>query len=275
MSQVKGALMPNWTVESPGSLDLGPQQIRKVSIRIVRGNVDVVAGTGPARLEVTQLAGPPLEVSVENGKLTVAHEHLRWGGILSWVTGGDRNSRAILSLTVPPESEVELGVVSADATVSGITGRTKVRGVSGEVTIDGCSADVEAESVSGNLETRGLDGKLNFKTVSGDLTVVDGSAGLVAAKTVSGHVTLDLAEVAGPLQLASVSGDITVRVPQDAALDVEARSTSGKVGSSFEALVSSRTPGVNRLDGRVGTGGAKFSARTVSGDITLLARDPA
>jgi hypothetical protein len=265
--------MPSWTVDAPGTLDLDQELVRKASIRIVRGNVDVVAGSGPARLEVTDIDGPPLEVSFDGGKLTVAHEQLRWGGILSWVTG-DRNARAVLSLIVPPEAEVELGVVSADATVSGIAGRTKVRGVSGEVTLDGCSADVEAETVSGALETRGVEGRLTFKTVSGDLTVVDGSAGPITAKTVSGHVTLDLAKVTGPLAVASVSGDVTVRIPRDTGLDVDIKATSGKIGSQFDGPWQERSPGSNRMTGHINGGGHRFSAKTVSGDVTILARDP-
>ena len=98
-----------------------------------------------------------------------------------------------MSVSVPADCPVELGVVSADAVVSGIVAdRTAVKSVSGDVTLDGVRSDITAQTVSGDLETRQLLGTLRFTTVSGDLTVVNGASDAVKAETVSGDLTLDL-----------------------------------------------------------------------------------
>ena len=128
--------MQEWRVETPQSIDL--EGVRRLEVRLVGGSVDVVGRTedaesGAAQVEVTRVDGP-LVVRLENGTLTVMHEKLSWGGILDWV--GGRRTHATVSVSVPVDCPVELGVVSADAVVSGIVAdKTHVKSVSGDVTL--------------------------------------------------------------------------------------------------------------------------------------------
>lgn len=266
--------MQTWRIEQPQSLDL--TGVRRLQVRMVAGRIDVVGRTedadaGAAHLEVSSIDGP-LDVSLENGTLTISHERLTWGGLLDWV--GGRKARAEISLSVPVDCPVELGVVSADATVSGIAAdRTAVKSVSGDVTLDGVRSDISAQTVSGDLEARQLAGRLSFKTVSGDLTVVAGHSDSVRAETVSGDLALDLdLHRDGRIDVSSVSGDVTVRMPADAGLRVDVKSMSGSLDSAFDGVHTERKPGSVRLRGQVGDGAATLSAKTVSGDVILLQR---
>lgn len=267
-------MQQQWRVEQPQSIDL--VGVRRLEVRMVSGSVDVVGRTedaedGGAQVEVTDVAGT-LVVTLEGGTLTVQHERLTWGGLLDWV--GNRRASAVVSISVPADCPVELGVVSADAVVSGISAdRTAVKSVSGDVTLDGVRSDISAQTVSGDLETRQLAGALSFSTVSGDLTVVDGASDAVKAESVSGDVTLDLdLGAGGRIDVSSVSGDVTVRMPESAGVRVEVRTMSGSLDSAFDGLSSERKPGSLKLRGQVGTGDGRFTARTVSGDVTLLRR---
>jgi hypothetical protein len=271
----------SWTVHDPMQIDVAG--VRSLSVRLVEGAVDVVGHPdgdvhepGSARVEVTAVNGAPLQVTLsDDGTLTVTHERLAWTGLLDWVRGPHR-ARATVAVSVPRSAAVRLGVVSADASVSGIEGRTTVRGVSGAVTLDGCAKVVHAETVSGSLETRGLEGHLRFVTLSGHLTVVDAGAATVVAKSVSGSVVLDHHEPPQAVEVTTVSGDVTVRLPARGRIDVDARSTSGHLESGFDGLATDRSPGSVRMHGVVeagpGDGGHRVRARTVSGDVTLLAR---
>ena len=263
-----------WRIEQPQSIDV--EGVRRLEVRMVAGSVDVVGRTedaeaGAAQVEVTRVNGP-LTVSLENGTLTIVHERLTWGGLLDWV--GNRRASATVSVSVPADCPVELGVVSADAVVSGIVAdRTAVKSVSGDVTLDGVRSDIAAQTVSGNLETRQLAGSLHFTTVSGDLTVVNGTSDRVRAETVSGDLTLDLdPESGGRIDLASVSGDLTVRMPDSVGLTVDVKTMSGDLDSAFHGVRTERRPGKVTLHGTVGDGEGKLTAKTVSGDITLLRR---
>lgn len=268
--------MTQWRIEEPQTLDL--TGVRRLHVRIVAGGVDVVGHPGgddrAARVEVTSLDAPLL-VTQEGDTLTIAHERLTWGGLMDWV-GGGRNATTHVSIAVAEDCPIELGVVSADAVVSGITAPTKVKSVSGDVTLDGVRADISAQTVSGDLESRGLTGSLHFTTVSGDLTVVDGSSGQLRAETVSGDLTLDLdVTTGGRIELNSVSGDLTLRLPDAADLGVEVKTLSGDLDSAFDGVRSDRKPGRATLSGSLGAGTGKLRAKTVSGDVTLLRRTPA
>lgn len=266
--------MQQWRIEQPQSLDL--DGVRRLQIRMVAGMVDVVGRTedaesGAAQVEVSEVAGP-LVVTLENGTLTITHERLTWGGLLDWV--GGFKARAVVSVSVPADCPVELGVVSADAVVSGIDAdRTAVKSVSGDVTLDGVRSDISAQTVSGDLESRQLSGTLSFTTVSGDLTIVRGSTDSVRAETVSGDLALDLdLEPGGRIDVSSVSGDVTVRMPGSVGLTVEVKTLSGSLDSAFDGVASERKPGSSKMRGQVGDGNGRLTAKTVSGDVTLLSR---
>ncbi|CAN5282787.1 DUF4097 family beta strand repeat-containing protein [soil metagenome] len=262
--------MDRWIVDEPQVLELGA--VRSLRIRVVAGDVDVVGTDGPARLEVHDIEGPPLQVTLSGGELVITYDDLAWPSLLSWIER--RHLRRVsLSVAVPRLCPVELGVVSASAIVSGIAGDTSVRSVSGTVALDGVRAPVSANTVSGNVETRSLHGPLRFKTVSGDLTVVDGASEVLRARTVSGDITIDLDVCAGgAVDLDSVSGDVIVRLPETVGLDVDLASTSGHLDCAFGGLTEVAKPGRRRLQGRVGDGTGRLHGRTVSGDIALLRR---
>jgi hypothetical protein len=268
----------SWSVEGPQTIDV--TGVRKLSLRLVAGEADVVTSTtsvasgGAARVEVHKVDGPPLTVAVdEDGTLNVVHDRLTWGGLLKWLSGPTR-ARIHVSVSVPHDAEVELGVVSADATVTGVTGHTSVKSVSGDVTLDGCAGEVRAETVSGSLEARSLDGRLQFKSISGELTVVDGSTTALSAHTVSGEVVIDLTSTTGDVDLKTVSGDLTLRLPIDASLSLDAKSVSGHLtATGFDEVSHDRVPGSNKLTGAIGGGDSRLTAKTVSGDVTLLRRD--
>ncbi len=266
--------MTEWRIDSPQSLDL--TGVRRLNVRLVAGSIDVVgssegADDGAAHVEISQLEGP-LQVTQQGDTLTIAHERLTWGGLFDWV--GNRKASAVVSISVSEGCPVELGVVSADAVVSGVTAATKVKSVSGDVTLDGNHADISAQTVSGALETRELSGSLRFTTVSGDLTVAGGKTSRVTAETVSGDLTLDLdVPDDARLDLKSVSGDVTVRLPGTAGVQVDAKTMSGSLDSQFDGVRVERKPGKSTMRGHLGGGSGLLQAKTVSGDVTLLSRD--
>lgn len=224
-----------------------------------------------AHVEVSAVDGPLL-LTLTDGTLQMVHERLTWSGIFDRLGGG--RARAEVCVSVPQRCPLRLGVVTADAVVSGIVAdSTRVKSVSGGITLDGVRSGVVARTISGDLETRQLVGDLEFSTVSGELTVVQGSTGRLRAESVSGDVTLDLDVFEGStLDLLTVSGDLTLRLPKDAGLDVDVTTTSGSLDSWFDGVSTSRKPGQATMSGRIGSGGGRLHARSISGDVTLLAR---
>ncbi|MDI3404574.1 DUF4097 family beta strand repeat-containing protein [Streptomyces cavernicola] len=279
-----------WEIAEPQKSVFG-DPVRSLHVRLVNGTVNVV-GTDEdaARLEVSELDGPPLRVTLKDGALSVAYEDLPWKGFLKWLDPKGWRRHAVVSLAVPSGTAVEVGTVRATATVSGIAGRTSVRGVHGETTLVGLSGDVRAETVTGNVEVQAVTGDLRFTSVSGDLTVVAAGPS-VKADSVSGDMIVDVdadaasgatgggateggttARGATDIRLTSVSGEIAIRLPHPADAVVEADTTSGAVSNAFEDLRVGGEWGAKRITGRLGAGTGALKATTVSGAIALLRR---
>ncbi|GGW87163.1 hypothetical protein GCM10010297_05200 [Streptomyces malachitofuscus] len=267
--------MPESSVAEPTKLTFDAP-VTELHVRIVNGTVNVV-GTdeGSARLEVSEIDGPPLVVTHKDGTLTVAYEDLPWKGFLKWLDRKGWRRSAVVSLAVPARTRVEVGVVGAAAVVSGIRGPAAVKGVAGDTTLVALSGPVRADTVSGNVEAQALTGDLRFASVSGDLTVVEGSGSSVRADTVSGSMIVDL-DTDGPtdVKLTSVSGEIAIRLPDPADAEVEANTASGAISNAFDNLRVQGQWGAHKLTGRLGTGSGKLRATTVSGSIALLRRPP-
>ncbi|HET6357901.1 DUF4097 family beta strand repeat-containing protein [Streptomyces sp.] len=266
-----------WEVAEPKKLTFD-NPVTALNVRIVNGTVNVV-GTdeGSARLEVSEIEGPPLIVTQQGSTLTVAYEDLPWKGFLKWLDRKGWHRSAVVSLAVPTGSAVEVGVVGAAAFVSGIQGTTAVRGVSGDTTLVGLSGAVRADTVSGNLEAQSVTGELRYNSVSGDLTVIEGAGTSVRAESVSGDMVIDLDPGGRPtdIRLTTVSGEVAIRLPHPADARVEANTASGAVSNAFEDLRVSGQWGAKKITGRLGAGTGTLKATTVSGSIALLRRPSA
>src|ERR1019366_2206756 len=256
----KERAMPRWTIDAPTTLDF--DGVAALRVRIISGSVAVLSTDERPCLDVANLAGQPLLVSHEAGILTVTYEDLTWDGLLGWLRP-QRHSAAI-TITVPKDCPIQLGVVNASAIVSGISAKTSVRSVSGNITLDGVTGTVEAKTVSGDIEAQGIDGRIGFNSVSGDLTLADGTVHHLDAKTVSGRITADIdLEHGGGLRVGTVSGEGAIRLPAQPSPRVDLRSTTVRLLSKFSGLQSSNGPGANA---RTGT----FCNDTATAEISTL-----
>jgi hypothetical protein len=261
--------MAHWAIEAPTSLEF--DDVTALRVRIIAGSVAVLATDGKPSLDVANVSGDPLDVTYDDGVLTVTHENLTWEGLLKWLR--PYRPSATVTVRVPRACPAQVGVVSATAVVSGISARTSVKSVSGEITLDGVTGDVDAHTVSGAVEAQGINGKLNFNTVSGDLTLADGWVERLDANSVSGDVTADVdLDPLGGMHLTTMSGEVTLRLPAETDAQVHLYSMSGKVRSEFAELRSMSAPASHTVSGSLGAGSGHVSVNTMSGRVMLLRR---
>ncbi len=134
--------------------------------------------------------------------------------------------------------------------------------------------DFIGTTISGDVEAAGLRSDVVAKTVSGRVTVA--TSGIAEASTVSGSIRASLgrADWQGELRFGTVSGSITLELPQGLDTEVEFESLSGEFDSDFPITVRSaghRWIG-GTLRGTIGEGGRYLELKTVSGDVRLLRR---
>jgi Putative adhesin len=288
--------MSRWTVDAPTTLKF--DDVMALHVRLIAGTVAVLAsddkqsspgGTTPrtprdlpgeeasvpgrAQLTVSDLSGRPLQVSIEDGVLTVSYEQLSWDGLLQFLK--PRKDSAAVTLTVPAECPIQLGVLSASAIVSGLRSGASIKGMSGDITLDGVTGDVKAETMSGELAACDIDGAVHLKSMSGGLTLAGGVLDSLDATTMSGQVTADVRlNTAGGIHVSTMSGDVTLRLPADSDAEVRLQSTSGPVRTEFDSLRTFKAPASHTVRGNVGAGTGHVSVTTMSGAVTLLRRAP-
>jgi hypothetical protein len=261
--------MAHWAVDAPTNLDF--DEVTELRVRLIGGAVAVLATGGKPTLEIGNVTGEPLSVSYEGGALTITHENLTWEGLLKWLK--PQRHSATVTVTVPRTCPTQVGVVSATAVLSGLSARASVKSVSGGITLDGVTGDVDANTVSGAVEAQGTGGMINFTTVSGDLTLADGWLERLNANTVSGDVTADIdLDPLGGMQITTVSGEVTLRLPAEADAQVNLHSMAGDVRSEFAELRRLDAPASHSVSGSLGAGSGHVSVTAMSGRVMLLRR---
>ncbi len=220
----------NWTVTGPQTIDV--DGVRSLKLGIVKGRFDVVThDEAITRIEVSEIAGDPLSVSLVDGRLEVRHQlHGPQGwfrNLMGTVNNTSTNTIAI-SIALPAGVDVEAGTVGGDGMVSGVSGHIRLNTVSGSVLADGTRGELHVNTVSGEVIARNHDGVMTAKSVSGEVTA-SGRFKNIRANTVSGDLSFDLHGYTQDFGANSVSGDLTIRLPHDVGVDIVAKTASGTV----------------------------------------------
>jgi DUF4097 and DUF4098 domain-containing protein YvlB len=130
--------------------------------------------------------------------------------------------------------------------------------------------DFEGATVSGDVEVEDVRSDVEATTVSGDVYVATSETAW--GSTVSGSIEIEMGRADWrEMEYSTVSGDITLYVPEDFGADVDFESLSGDFRSDFDVMVRRRSGRFvgSEMEGRIGDGGRSLSLRTVSGDVRI------
>ena len=206
------------------------------SVTVTGWDRDSVAVTGTLGRNVNEL------ILKRNGdKVTIKVEvpHNRGRGIDS-----------DLNISVPKDSSLDIGTVSANIDVTEVMGEQSLQAVSANIDTEYFGGEVDASTVSGDVEVsgNGADGEVNASTVSGSVTVFRAS-GRVSAESVSGQVTVDEGSFERA-ELGSVNGRVTFtgELQDGGKMDVE--TVNGSVNIEFTNKVSGRFD-ISTLNGSI------------------------
>lgn len=259
--------MARWTVNEPTTIDF--DGVVALKGNIVAGGVSILpTGERPA-LHVSEISGHPLEVSHEAGMLTLNQKRGGLDGVLEWLQ--NTRGHATIAITVPEECPVTLNLVTANAVITGLSSRVSVRTASGDVTLDGVTGTIDVTTATGTIEAQGVGGSMGFTSVSGDLALAGGVVDRLNAHSVSGRITTDV-DLHGDVSIRTVSGEVTVRLPESASAKVALTSVGGRIDAAFPDLRRQERAVVKTVTGTLGDGGATLNVDSVSGAIALLSR---
>ena len=219
-----------WLVEEPKVIDTGI--VRALRVGLAGGQVDVVAHDEPtARIEVHGVSGKPLKIELDGDTLTIDHPQIGWDDPLGFLRSFTGRASADVSVLVPRDARVTIGVVSAGALLSGTNRGASVNTVSGDVVATGSIPRFTADGVNADvvLDLQGTPDSARVNTVSGSVSVrlEDGVPYRCTVSTATGKLQFDDSEIRGvrgsyvkqggelsgqwlDLRVNSVSGDIAV-----------------------------------------------------------------
>jgi hypothetical protein len=265
--------LEKWIIHPGETRVIDIENVRKLKVGLVGGQVDVVAHDEPGiRIEVHGVTIKDLRIEATGDTVEIDHAQLRWDNFLeAFRHCGSGGPKAEISVAVPRGIDLNLGVVSASALVSGLATDARLNTVSGDIIVDGHTGDVSVNAVSGDAQLRGLVGALSANSVSGDVAAT-GTIRKASIDTVSGAMLVDSD---GPIQavnLNTVSGDATVRVDEGVPANYVLRTVSGRV--TVDGIKRSGSSPTNYVDsvGELSGSFVDVRANSVSGDVTVLRR---
>ncbi len=265
--------LEKWLIKPGETRVIDLEDIRKLKIGLVGGQIDVVAHDEPGvRIEVHAVTIKDLRIEASGDVVEIDHPQLRWDNFLEVFRNfGSGGPKAEISVAVPRGVLLNLGVVSASALVAGLASGARLNTVSGDIIVDGLTGDLSVNAVSGDVQIRGLDGALSANSVSGDVAAT-GRIRKATIDTVSGATLVDSTGRVDLVSLNTVSGDATVRLDEGHPANFVLRSVSGRL--MVDGIKRSTSGPSNYVDavGELSGSFVDVRANSVSGDVTVLRR---
>jgi len=265
--------LEKWLIKPGETRVIDLEDIRKLKIGLVGGQIDVVAHDEPGvRIEVHAVTIKDLRIEASGDVVEIDHPQLRWDNFLEVFRNfGSGGPKAEISVAVPRGILLTLGVVSASALVSGLASGARLNTVSGDIIVDGLTGDLSVNAVSGDTQIRGLDGSLSANSVSGDVAAT-GSIRKATIDTVSGAMLVDSTGRVDLVSLNTVSGDATIRLDEGHPANFVLRSVSGRI--MVDGVKRSTSAPASYVDsiGELSGSFVDVRANSVSGDMTVLRR---
>jgi len=191
-------------------------------------------------------------------------------------------------ITVPADTKVQTHTGSGDQTMEGLKSGLQLESGSGDIQLRDITGSVHLRTGSGDVKGDTA-GALHAETGSGDIRLQEKGAGGVDVHTGSGNIEIEgiqgglRAEAGsgdiqidgkqtGSWDLQTGSGNVTLRLPGDAAFNLEAHTSSGSVVVDQPVTMTVQGKVQEERKSIVGTvrgGGPTLVVRTGSGDVHI------
>jgi DUF4097 and DUF4098 domain-containing protein YvlB len=192
-------------------------------------------------------------------------------------------------VTVPADTRVHSRTGSGDVKIQDLTGDLDLESGSGDFWLQNITGRIQTRSGSGDVRAREISGSFSADASSGDIRLEERGKGDVDIRTTSGNI--EARGVDGALNVEATSGDISaegrpsgkwearagsgnihLNVPQEAAFQLDASTSSGELSIHHSVAITVQgnlDAARHELKGTVGSGGPPVSVHTSSGDIEI------
>lgn len=198
------------------------------------------------------------------------------------------NRRVDIEIKVPRDATLDLNTGDGNVDVQGVHGAVVLRSGDGNLKLSELQGTLQAYTGDGNIDMRDIRGELNMRTGDGriEATGIDGS---LRAETGDGRIrvigrfdVLDVKTGDGGIEASALAGskleanwmlstgdgDLTLRLQETMAADVELKTNDGHIDMGIPVTLSGRA-GKRDIRGQINGGGKLLSLKTGDGSIRL------
>jgi DUF4097 and DUF4098 domain-containing protein YvlB len=229
------------------------------------GNVDI--STGGGNIKLFSIEGK-LNVSTGGGNVIV-------GNVFSEAeisTGGG-------NIEVGDARNLDVSTGGGNIKLGNIEGNANVSTAGGIITVGVVRGSVDLSTAGGNINLEGATGRTELSTAGGNISAKNIS-GSVDASTAGGNINIDLAyPLNGNCEFNTAGGDITLTIPSNSKVSIEASVYVGKnipeseankfIKSDFESSTVNFVKGNFNKTYLINGGGPTIELNTASGKIKI------
>ena len=211
----------------------------------------------------------------------------------------NNNSKALLEITLPADSDLDINTVSAEIAIMDVRGEIEAGTVSGSLFIEEVESDyltlnsasgsinmqgsaktLEANTLSGAISIKGPIDELRCTSVSGSLNYMNGNSDIIYMKTTSGQVSINCnLQNKARVDLNSLSGNVILIIPARVDARFSLKSFSGSVDyidfinmHDLNTVDITNNNDKKKIDFVLGRGNGRISAESFSGSVILEAK---
>ena len=306
-AEVEDKITKSFSVQSGGQLvvlaDRGTIEIKTADRDSV--DIEVTRKAGESRTKAEQTLKDHVVTTSQDGNKVEVHAKYEGEKLSGWF-GRSPELQVNYLITVPRKFDVDLKTAGGSVKVAELTGKvqaassggslsfSKIDGPlsghtsGGSIAVAGCKGRVEISTSGGSLNLGEIEGdvtattsggsirgdKLAGKSVvktSGGSIEVAGIKGSMEAVTSGGSIRAELLEQpVGDCSFKSSGGGITVVFDEKVNVDVDARTSGGRVSSDLPVTsVIQGEQKKNELHGKINGGGPLITAHTSGGSVRL------
>lgn len=227
----------------------------------------------------TELEKWKFDISKSGNTVKATAEYKGSNSWSSW-----NNDRPSISFVIfaPKEISTNLKTSGGHIEARNLEGDQSITTSGGHLNLANLKGEIEARTSGGHIDLTNIKGDLNVRTSGGHISA-NTIAGTLQAKTSGGHIKLS--NISGSIKAATSGGSITanlialdqfvdlktsggnvnVTIPKNIGVDLQLKGTfvHGKL-NNFSGEMEN-----NEVDGKLNGGGAKVSARTSGGTVSL------
>lgn len=197
-------------------------------------------------------------------------------------------ARVRVRVQVPHRYSVHIRTGGGSISLEDVRGEVEARTSGGPIEIDEVQGSVDLTTSGGSVEADDVDGDLRARTSGGEIRAEE-ITGRVEARTSGGPIRIydvggavDLHTSGGGIdvrftgtpegRLETSGGSVEVEFPEDAAVDLDARTSGGRVEVEHGIEVFRGRVDPDRIEGKINGGGPLLRLRTSGGNIRVRVR---